>query len=86
MPVYVMVLCLLSGSVLAEGFFLGGAADGMLEARRLELERRALEMDSDGGSRYDRLKQQHRLDDIQRLLEENNRLRRDAERRRMLNR
>ena len=84
MPVYVLILCLVSWPVLAEGF-LGGMADGMIEAQRLELERRALDLDrQDSCSRFDALRQRHQMDEIKRLLEENNRLRREYEMRRML--
>lgn len=57
------------------GFFSGGAADGAAEANRLDLQRRAIELDSrDGGSRYYRLRQQQEAEETNRLLRENNRL------------
>jgi hypothetical protein len=59
----------------AEAQFMGGLADGMANAGRLENERRALDLDArDGGRRFDRLRTQHELDDIRTELRRNREL------------
>ena len=65
----------LSSPALANGFFLGGMADGMREAQEIDLQRRALENDRrTGGSSYERLRMQIEMDRLRRAIEENNRL------------
>lgn len=54
------------------GFFLGGAADGAARSRELSIQERAIELDArDGGSRYERLRQQQQLDAIERQIRRN---------------
>lgn len=70
-----LVLAGLTGAEARNGFAAGGAADGAAEANRLDLQRRAIDLDArDGGSRYHRLRQQQEAEETNRLLRENNRL------------
>ena len=80
------VLCLLLGLAATanaearNGAFLGGWAEGASQAQELENQRRALELDPKyGTSHYDRM----RREKMERLIEENNRLLREQERRRV---
>lgn len=67
----------------AQGFFLGGAADGAAVARDQELRQRALELDRRyGGDAYEQLRQEQRLRDLERALDKNNRLLREERARR----
>lgn len=60
-------------------------ADGMVDAQRLDLERRALEMDRQYGTNSFRdLRQEFEMQDLRRAIEENNRLRREQQWRQML--
>ena len=55
------------------GFFSGGAADGIASSNRLELQRRALELDAiDGGSRFRHLRREQEMDAIERQIQRNN--------------
>lgn len=55
------------------GFFMGGYADGVAQARQLELQRRALELDAyDGGNRYNHLRTEQQLDELNEQLRRNN--------------
>lgn len=73
--------CVFSHPVQAQ--FWGGAADGVASANRLELQRRALELDArDGGNRLRDLQQQQTLDDIRREQLRTNELIEEQERRR----
>ncbi len=68
MRAWIVLLSLMAVSP-APAQFLGGFAEGMADAERRELQRRALELDArDGGSRYDRLRQQQELEAIVREL------------------
>lgn len=68
-------LALLGLATGAQAQFMGGLADGMANAGRLENERRALDLDArDGGRRFDRLRTQHDLDEIRTEMRRNREL------------
>lgn len=69
-----MALC--ASAEAKNGFFYGGAADGMAQQRQMDLQERALELDArDGGNRYQRLRQEQQNDELIRLMRQNNELR-----------
>lgn len=67
----------------SQGFFLGGAADGAATAQQLELQRRALDVDRRYGTDdYEEMRRQQKMREMQRAIDENNRLLRDDRARR----
>lgn len=79
----VLVFAVLVTAGPAYAQFWGGVADGVESANRLELQRRALELDAkDGGRRLQDLQTQQSLEDIRREQRRTNELLEDAERRR----
>ena len=78
-----IVLAMLPGSAGAD--YLGGVAEGMREAEQLSLQRQALELDRrHGTNHYERLRQQQQMEELQRSIDENNRLLRAQQWRRIL--
>lgn len=78
-----LALTLFATAASAGGFFYGGAADGLATAQDLELQRRALEIDRRYGTdHYYELRRDRQMRDLQRAIEENNRLLRDERARR----
>ena len=65
-----MLLTMLPVSAAAQGFY-GGAADGMRERERIELQRRALELDRRYGTSTYR---DYEAEQLREAIEENNRL------------
>jgi hypothetical protein len=85
MTVTLLVMGMLSTAAQAGGFALGGAADGMAVARDMELRDRAFELDRRyGTSTYEDLRRDQQIRDLQRAIDDNNRLLRDERARRGL--
>ena len=78
LPIIALSSLLMASSAMARGGggFFAGAAEGLQSAEELELQRRALEIDRMYGTdHYRELRRDKQMRDLQRAIDENNRLR-----------
>lgn len=75
-----LTMALAGPAAAGSGFSAGGMAEGMENAERLAIERRAVEIDRQyGTNHYRNLRQEFELQELRRELQENNRLRREQQ-------